>query len=74
MTVLKLEKIGDAIGAIFPKDLLTKLNVQPGDSIEVTDVPGGVLLAASEAEFERQMSVGRAVMTKRHHLLQELAK
>ena len=36
MHTLKLTQIGNSLGAIFPKDLLAKLNLEKGDEIYLT--------------------------------------
>ena len=74
MSTLKLRKIGNSVGAVFPQELLSKLRVQLGDTLHVTDTPGGARLTAYDPEFERQMDAARAVMKKRRNLLRELAK
>lgn len=74
MSVLKLRKIGNSVGAVFPQELLTRLRLQAGDTVHVTDAPGGARLTAYDPEFERQMEAARAVMRKRRNLLRELAK
>ena len=74
MHTLKLTQIGNSIGAIFPKDLLAKLNVDKGDEVYVTYSPDGVRLTPNNPEFELQMSAARDIMKKRRAVLHELAK
>ncbi len=74
MTALKLTAIGNSVGVILPKELLSHLGVEKGDTLYVTDSPDGVVLSARDPEFEAQMEVARAIMKKRRAVLRELAK
>ncbi len=74
MSVLKLRQVGNSVGAVFPQELLARLNVSVGDTIHVTDTPGGVRLTPYDPEFEAQMDAGRKIMKKRRNALRELAK
>ncbi|MHB8145780.1 MAG: AbrB/MazE/SpoVT family DNA-binding domain-containing protein [Vulcanimicrobiaceae bacterium] len=74
MTRLKLTRIGNSIGAIFPKDVLTRMNVDVGDVVYLTDSPDGVRVTPYNPDFERQMTVAENVMKKRRAALRELAK
>ncbi len=74
MTVLTLKKIGNSVGAIFPQELLAKLNVRLGDTLHVTDTPDGVRLTPYDPAFEEQMEVARKVMRRNRNALRELAK
>ena len=42
MHTLKLTQIGNSVGAIFPKELLTRLDLTKGDELYVTDSPDGL--------------------------------
>lgn len=74
MQSLKLIQIGNSVGAIFPKELLTQLSAEKGDSIFVTASPNGVTLTPYDPEFELQMDAARRIMKKRRAVLRELAK
>ena len=71
---LKVTSIGNSVGVILPKELLTKLGLQKGDTLFVSDVPDGVHLSVSDPDFEAQMAVARRIMKERHNVLRELAK
>ncbi len=74
MTALKLRKIGNSVGAIFPQELLNQLDLREGDTLHVTKAPDGVRLTAHDPEFERQMEVARMVMREDRDVLRILAK
>jgi putative addiction module antidote len=74
MTALKLTSIGNSVGVILPKEMLTRLGVGKGDTLYVTEQPDGVVLSSRDPEFEAQLEVARAIMKKRRAVLRELAK
>ena len=74
MTVLKLKPVGNSTGIILPKEILTKLHVESGDSLFVVETANGIELTPYDPEFERQMVAARKIMKKRRAVLRELAK
>lgn len=74
MVALKLGKIGNSVGAVLPKEVLARLNVDQGDVLYLTEAPGGYRLTPYEPEFEAQMEAARRIMKKRRNALRELAK
>jgi putative addiction module antidote len=71
---LKVTKIGSSAGIILPKEALALLKVAKGDSVFLTESPGGYRITPYDAEFEEDMALARQVMRKRRDLLRELAK
>jgi len=74
MTTLKVTQIGNSLGVILPKELLTKMKLSKGDELYVTDTPDGLQLTPNDATFETQMSAAEKIMKTRRHVLRELAK
>ena len=74
MTALKLIQIGNSVGMILPKELLTRLGVGEGDTIYAIDQPDGIRLTTVDPDFEAQLAVARGVMRDRRAVLRELAK
>lgn len=74
MTTLKLTKFGNSVGAVFPKEVLAKMNVGAGDVVYLTEAPDGVRVTPYNPNFERQMAVAERVMKRRRATLRELAK
>jgi putative addiction module antidote len=74
MYTLKLTQVGNSVGAIFPKEVLARLNLEKGDELYLTDSPDGLRLTVHNPEFEAQMKVARDIMKKRRAVLRELAK
>ena len=71
---LKITKIGNSAGIILPKDVLTHLDTNIGDSLSVSKTPRGIELSPPETDFDAQMAVAREVMARRKRALAELAK
>jgi putative addiction module antidote len=71
---LKLIKIGNSAGVILPKEVMARLGIELGDSLDIVDVPGGVQLQRHDDGFAAQMEVARATMKRRRNALRELAK
>jgi putative addiction module antidote len=71
---LKLAKIGNSVGAIFPKELLARMHVDAGDVVYLTETADGVRITPYNPDFTRQMDVAEKVMKKRRAVLRELAK
>ena len=71
---LKLIRIGNSAGVILPKEMMTRLGIVVGDSLDVAEVPGGMQLQRHDEGFAAQMEVARAVMKRRRNALRELAK
>ncbi len=74
MYTLKLTQIGNSVGAVFPKDLLARLELAKGDELYLTDAPDGLRITRHNPEFEQQMTVAREIMKRRRAVLRELAK
>jgi len=74
MLMLKLTQIGNSVGVVFPKEVLSRLKVSKGDSVFVTETPNGVELSAYNPEIEEQLKEGREFMREYRDTLRALAK
>lgn len=74
MLTLKLTAIGNSLGVVLPKEALTKLKLEKGDTVFLTESPDGYRLTPYSPEFETQMTIARQIMKKRRDVLRELAK
>ena len=71
---LKIRKVGNSVGVILPKEVLTHLNVAEGDTVTVTQAQDGVRLSASNPEFAKTMAVFESLNRRYRNALRELAK
>lgn len=74
MGALKVRKIGNSVGVVLPKEVVSRLRVEPGDQLYLTDTERGVELSPYDPEFEADMEMAREIMRKRRAVLRELAK
>ena len=75
---LKLRKVGNSVGLVLPKQALTRLNIQEGDTLTLTDSPEGALrvtpATAGREQFARQMKAAEGLIRRYRNTLRELAK
>ncbi|MDP1921289.1 MAG: AbrB/MazE/SpoVT family DNA-binding domain-containing protein [Myxococcales bacterium] len=74
MTALKLTQIGNSVGVILPKELLTRLRVEKGDSLFVTESPDGLTLTPYDPSLTEEVERGREFMREFRDTFHELAK
>ena len=74
MLKLKLTTIGSSVGVILPKEALSRLKVEKGDSIFLTEEKDGFRVTPFDPAFEAAMESARKVMKRRRNALRELAR
>lgn len=73
-TAVKITTVGNSAGIVLPKEVLSHLNVEKGDTLYVTRTPYGIQLTPYEEEFAQQMEVARKVMRENREALRKLAE
>lgn len=71
---LKVRKVGNSYGVVLPKEALSRLNVEEGDQLYLTESPDGFRITAADPEFAKQMEVAEKGMKRYRNALRELAK
>jgi putative addiction module antidote len=71
---VKITTIGNSVGIVLPKEVLNRLHVEKGDSLYVTDSPGGVQLSPYNAELARKLDAFEQVMRENRDVLKKLAE
>ena len=71
---LKITRIGNSSGVVLPKEAMARLKIEEGDTIYLTEAPGGYRIVNYDPDFEATMEAARKVMRKRRTLLRALAK
>lgn len=74
MISLKLVQIGNSVGFVLPKEAASKLKVEKGDVVFLTESPDGYRISPYDPVFEKQMKAAEHIMKKRRHVLRALAK
>lgn len=71
---LKVRRVGNSLGVVLPKEALSRLNVEDGDQLYITEAPDGFRITAADPEFAKQMKVAEKGMKRYRNALRELAK
>ncbi len=59
---LKITQIGNSMGIILPKEILSNLNLDKGDSLHVVKTPDGFLLTPYDPSVQEQIDIGLEFM------------
>lgn len=70
----KSRKIGNSLGAIIPKEVAARLNIEEGTTLYFTEAPDGVRLTAHNPNFARKMAAADSLSRRYRNALRELAK
>lgn len=71
---VKVTTVGSSTGIVLPKDVLERLHLQRGDSVYLTESPGGVHITPYRPDFAEAVEAGRRVMRKYRNTLRKLAE
>ena len=71
---LKLRKIGNSVGVILPKEALSHLKIEEGETVSLTETPDGYRLSQSQSDFAKTMAVMESLSKRYRNTLRELAK
>jgi putative addiction module antidote len=72
--MLKLTQIGNSVGVILPKEALTRLRLEKGQSVFLTETPDGYALTPYDPDLEEQIQAGREFMREFRDTFHQLAK
>ena len=73
-TTVKITTIGNSVGIVLPKEVLSQLNVEKGDSLFILNTPDGIKLTPYDQDFAEEMAAARRVMRKHRDVLRRLAE
>ena len=71
---LKLRKIGNSVGIVLPKEALAHLKAEEGDTVTLSESPGGLNITSKNPEFAKTMAVFESLSLRYRNTLRELAK
>lgn len=75
MLTAKVTTVGSSSGIILNREVMTRLGVQKGDVLYLTEAPdGGYRITPYNPEFERQMKIAEDIMHDRREVFRALAK
>jgi len=71
---LKVRKIGNGYGVLFPKQLMEEMHVEEGSLIELNKVDGGHVMKPVDEQFSRQVEAFLRTEQRHRNTYRELAK
>lgn len=70
----KVQKFGNSLGVIIPKDVLARMHIGLGDELTVSEASGELKLKRYDDEVERQVALGLELMREHRDVLKALAQ
>jgi putative addiction module antidote len=74
VTELKITQIGNSLGLILPKEVLTRLGVSKGDRLFLVPDGDGYQLTQFDPEVARQMEIAEQISRRYRNTLKKLAE
>lgn len=74
MHKLKVTAVGNSAGVVLPKEVLSRLKVQKGDTLYLTETSDGYQITPYDEAFSRQMEAAERILRENRDVLRELAK
>lgn len=74
MQPLRITQIGNSLGVILPKEIISHLHVTKGDHLFVTLSPNGLEVSPYNAEVEAEIAMGQEFMNEYRETFKVLAK
>ena len=74
ISTVKITAIGNSVGVTLSREVLARLHVGKGDTLCITDAPGGVLLTPYSDKFAEIMEAAEIVMRENRDALKALAQ
>jgi putative addiction module antidote len=74
MAALKVRKIGNSIGVILSKEVLSRLNVEEGDCLYMTESADGYNVSSFDPDFQETMKAFEDTYAQYRNAFKELAK
>ncbi len=72
---LKIRKVGNSVGVILPKEALTHLKAEEGDTVSVTEgADGSLRISPHNPAVAQQLEVAQGILKRYRNTLRELAK
>ena len=72
---LKIRKIGNSVGVVLPKEVLTHMKLREGDIVYATEAADGSLrLSPTNSKVAKQLEAAQDIISRYRNTLRELAK
>ncbi len=73
MVAIKLTTLGTSTGAVIPKEMLSHMKVEKGDTLYAIETAEGYLLTPYDPGIEEQLEAGREFMKEYRDTFKALA-
>jgi putative addiction module antidote len=70
---IKLRKVGNSIGTSFPKEVLDRLGLGEGDTMNLVVTNDGIKLAIHDPNFDKVMAAYKSGASQYRKAMRELA-
>lgn len=70
----KVQKIGNSLGVILPKEVLARMHIGLGDELTIAEAPDEIKLKLYDDEVARQVALGLELMREHRDVLKALAQ
>ena len=74
MLKVKVTAVGNSMGILLPKEALSRLKAERGDTLYLVEGPDGYTLTPYQQDFEQQMTAAQSLMKRYKNTLRQLAK
>jgi putative addiction module antidote len=75
MVELKVRKVGNSLGVVLPKEVISRLQAGEGEALFLIEAPGGEYrLTAYDPDFEKKMAKAEDIIGRYRNTLRVLAK
>ncbi len=74
MHMLKLTQIGNSVGLVLPKEALSRLKLQKGETVFLTESAEGFILTPYNPALGKEITAGREFMREYRDTFHQLAK
>lgn len=74
MNTLKIIQTGNSLGVILPEEFLAKMKLEKGDELFVTESALGISLSKNNPDLNKQLELGRELMSEHPDTFKKLAE
>lgn len=75
MLALKIRKVGNSLGVVFPKDVINRLRTKEGEEVFLLEGPDNTYrITPFDPAFEKKMEKAEEIMLRYRNTLHVLAK
>lgn len=73
-TAVKVTTVGSSVGIVLPKEILSRLHVEKGDTVYLTESPDGIRISPYDTAFAQKVEILEQVMRENRDVLKKLAE